>query len=341
MTARIAALVVVLFSFGANAAPPAVAVLPAQIDVSAEGQVPNVFDDHVLSAVAERGVSVIGGDDIQALLSFEEQRQLLDCNESECMTQIAGALGVDKLIAIKVARLETEWAITVKLLDLAGARVEARTNEFIVGDAKALLEGIGPVVARLFATSSPTVPGVGRSTELVGLWVAGGGVVMTITGALLLMANTTEEFDRSADSYEYNILNTAAVVSGAVLFVGGLTASGLGSGVYIDGRAQSRTGDNQAHGRVGFRWAGWALAAVAVVGPTIAALVEFPERYELANLTGLGGAVAASLIFAGSMFLDTGTAVPSNGEPVPIAVHALVLPGVHSVAPGLGMSLSF
>src|SRR5687768_14313687 len=40
--------------------------------------------------------------DVQATLSFETQRQLAGCNDVLCISEIAGALGVEKLVVTEV-----------------------------------------------------------------------------------------------------------------------------------------------------------------------------------------------------------------------------------------------
>lgn len=131
---------------------PKVAVLPTQIDPSAR-EIPQIIDDYVLTAVQDLGgLEVIGQDDIGAILGFEKQKELFGCDDTSCFAQIGGALGVAKLVVVRVAKVASDWAVTAKLMQIQGEpRVDARNAEFVSGSAKELLRSIGPIVAALFS----------------------------------------------------------------------------------------------------------------------------------------------------------------------------------------------
>lgn len=82
--------------------------------------------EHLAQRVARPGVArVITRQDMITVLGFERQKQLLGCgdNSSNCMAELAGALGVDFLLAGDVARLSKKrLTATVKLLDAATGR---------------------------------------------------------------------------------------------------------------------------------------------------------------------------------------------------------------------------
>lgn len=82
--------------------------------------------EHLAHRVARPGVAkVITRQDMITVLGFERQKQLLGCSEnsSTCMAELAGALGVDFLLAGDVARLSKKrLTATVKVLDAATGR---------------------------------------------------------------------------------------------------------------------------------------------------------------------------------------------------------------------------
>ncbi len=154
-----AALLVLLSFSSAVEAKVRVAVMPTQLDDTAVRDVPKLFDDYVLAAVHKLGVyDVIGQDDINAMLSFEQQRDLVNCSETSCLANIGGALGVQKLVVLKVARVGANWVTTAKLLDLAAAQVENRTTGVVPGDVQQLLNGVPAIVAEIFGVTAPPVP---------------------------------------------------------------------------------------------------------------------------------------------------------------------------------------
>jgi hypothetical protein len=129
-----------------------IAVLPSQLEKSAKGQVPELFNDYVMAAVQEAGdFEVIGQEDINTLIGFENQKDLIDCSDTSCIADIGNALGVDRIMAVKVARLQTDWVITAKIINIKAARVESRVNEIVSGNVKNLLQAVPGVVANVFA----------------------------------------------------------------------------------------------------------------------------------------------------------------------------------------------
>jgi TolB-like protein len=131
-----------------------IAVLPTQIDKSAKAETPSLIDDYVLTAVQHLGkFDVIGQDDISALIGFDKQAQLFDCADTTCIANIGGALGVDHLIAFKVAKLGSDWVVTAKLINMREARVVSRISEIITGSATDLLRAVPGVTSNLFAAA--------------------------------------------------------------------------------------------------------------------------------------------------------------------------------------------
>jgi hypothetical protein len=103
---------------------------------------------------------VIGPDDINALIGFEKQKDLVGCADTACFADLGGALGVDRLVSLRVAFVSGEWAVTSKIIDMRQTRVESRSNDFVPGDAKALLKAVPNIVQKLFGGG-----GTARSSE--------------------------------------------------------------------------------------------------------------------------------------------------------------------------------
>jgi hypothetical protein len=146
-----------LWVLGALAADAgSVAVLPIRVEDSARDAVPGLIDEVVLAAVQDRGVGrVIGKDDVDALLGFDQQRRLAGCDEGVCFAELGGALGVERLVDVKIARAGDDWAVAAKLIYIPEARVERRLAELVVGDATLLLKSIPGVIERLFDQTAP------------------------------------------------------------------------------------------------------------------------------------------------------------------------------------------
>ena len=76
----------------------------------------------VLSVELKRiqGASVIGKEDIAAMLNLEGQKQVLGCDsDTSCLAEIGGALGVDKLVVGQVGKLADNFIISLALCEKA------------------------------------------------------------------------------------------------------------------------------------------------------------------------------------------------------------------------------
>ncbi len=159
------------------------ALLP--IKTSGEGidEVKEPLDELFLTAVEEYDDEfvVIGYSDIQALINLESQKQLLGCEDDSCLAEIGGALGVERMIAVEVARVDGEWVTTATLINTLTVVAEARTSVIYVGEPADYLETIPSIIEELFRRT-PFYRGMHpayRYTEIalggVGLLAAGAG----------------------------------------------------------------------------------------------------------------------------------------------------------------------
>ncbi len=141
-----------LWANEAHAEKSKLAVVPIAMDENVRSIVPaDIYYDTILTVVAEMGkYEVIGQNDIQALLGFEKNKELLGCDDVSCLAEIGGALGVERLLQISIALIEGEFALTCKIMNTRTAKVEARTREFIKGSGKTLLKSTPRILDNLF-----------------------------------------------------------------------------------------------------------------------------------------------------------------------------------------------
>jgi len=108
-------------------------------------------------------LSVSTQQEIVATLSLETQKQVLACDEAQCMADFGGALGVDSIVTGNLGRLGESWLVNLKLIDVSTVKVAAQADRRIRGgtldDVLDLLPGM---IAELFppvvAAPSPPVP---------------------------------------------------------------------------------------------------------------------------------------------------------------------------------------
>ncbi|MDF1561401.1 MAG: hypothetical protein P1V51_00055 [Deltaproteobacteria bacterium] len=76
------------------------------------------ISDYIQTLTAEtQGYDVIRLTEVKEMLGFEAQKQLLGCDESGCLADIAGALDVDRLLRASVSRIGSSMMIQLTLLD--------------------------------------------------------------------------------------------------------------------------------------------------------------------------------------------------------------------------------
>jgi hypothetical protein len=109
----------------------------------------DVLSDLLLDALLSRhGIRALGPSDARAMLSAEQQKQLLGCKDESCMTELAGALGADWLIAGTVGKLEDLYVVSLQLIDARKARVTARATANLKS-LKEATEKIGELTDKL------------------------------------------------------------------------------------------------------------------------------------------------------------------------------------------------
>lgn len=130
------------------------------MNLRSSGVGPDVTQSILAVVVAELHVtgffaSVISRSDIVSLLTLEQQKQVLGCDEedSQCLAEIGGALGVDRVVAGNVGRVGDRYLISLSLIDTASAVVLERS--YLTADKVDALLTIAPQVVRRLLQLEP------------------------------------------------------------------------------------------------------------------------------------------------------------------------------------------
>jgi hypothetical protein len=172
-----------------------VAVTTLGVD-GVDDRVARVFSSSLIYELRKlERTSVLGLDEIKALLDLEAERQLLGCSgENSCLAEIADALGADVVVLGSLARVGDTHVVSLKSV-LQGEVAALGTYNRVVpaGDGEELLAEIGPAVAVLFPGTTLRAGQVrGVSPELarrlsppplappltIGVGVLGGGLLL-------------------------------------------------------------------------------------------------------------------------------------------------------------------
>lgn len=139
----------------APAEPPARVLRIAVYDLSSDGvddKVRKLVEAALLEELRKlRKVSVAGMDEVRRMLAFEEQKLLAGCDENTCLSDIAGALGVETLVTGSLARVGEQTVIGLKRIDQENAEVvTAYTQRLTPAGGEEFLAAVGPAVAEIF-----------------------------------------------------------------------------------------------------------------------------------------------------------------------------------------------
>ena len=95
--------------------------------------------------------SIISQSEIKAMVGFEQEKQLLGCqDDTSCLAEIGGALGVDRLITGSVGKLGNTIIVSIKLINTKNVTTEGRVYESFKGNESLLVDTLKRLVPRLF-----------------------------------------------------------------------------------------------------------------------------------------------------------------------------------------------
>jgi hypothetical protein len=146
----------------------AVAIKVAVLDLATHG-----IDEATAKALSEvlsveisarPGIQVITAADAAAILGFERQRLILGCeSDTACITELAGALGADKIVSGSVSQIEEVFLLNLRLINVRKGLAEGRVYER-VEKKSALIDAVRAGAQRLFesgpAPAGSTAPGL-------------------------------------------------------------------------------------------------------------------------------------------------------------------------------------
>lgn len=119
----------------------------------------STLTDVLCTEIAKVGsYDVIGKDDMQAMLEHITDKQLLECDDTKCLAQVGGALGVSRLVAGNIGMLGQTYVINLKLIDIDNATVLNRISEKYEGGEAGLIDKMGEGIRKLFNVKEPDKP---------------------------------------------------------------------------------------------------------------------------------------------------------------------------------------
>lgn len=145
----------------------------------------DAYLEHFVANLTNRGVKVTTKNDMGEVLGVERQKQLLGCasGDSSCLTELAGALGVGALLSGTVAKTESGYVSTLKVIDAtSGSTKWAATTR--VDTEKALFGFFEDQAGALAQTLAPQGSRGGVSPVVKWIPAMVGGVAAIVGGVL-------------------------------------------------------------------------------------------------------------------------------------------------------------
>jgi len=138
---------------------PKVAVL--DIEGTGEGitEILPILTEVLTSQIANLGkYEVVSGQDIEAMMGFEKQKDIVGCMDSACLAEIGGALGVDRLISSNIGKVGSTFVVNIKLMNIREAKTEGRHYEMVKGELDQVITAIQKAVNKLLGGGEVAAP---------------------------------------------------------------------------------------------------------------------------------------------------------------------------------------
>ncbi len=143
-----------------TAAFPAFGAQIVAMDVAPTGGIKKTLAQAITPVVHSelsrvQGISLITQEDVRAMALLESTKQALGCDQTQCMADIAGALGAELLLTAKLGRVGRSYNLTLSLIQVEGVKVLRRVTGKASGSEEAAQEAVTDAVGQLFAGDLP------------------------------------------------------------------------------------------------------------------------------------------------------------------------------------------
>jgi hypothetical protein len=96
---------------------------------------------------------VFGRTDLQRVLAFESERQALGCNDDSCLTELAAALAVERIITGSIDRIGSQYFVVITEIDAQTVEPLGRVQRRLPLDENKLIDGILSMTRQLMQES--------------------------------------------------------------------------------------------------------------------------------------------------------------------------------------------
>ena len=227
---------------------PGLAALNFKAQRGVEDDLAEMISEAALSVLrdSKRFKSVIGSSDVAAMISAEQQKQALGCDDDSCLAQLGGALGVPYLLSGSLGMLGGRFMLNIKLLAVDEAKVAGRVTKMFEGE-RALGDDLAPALRALLddafgAQAKPvkktpdvvvatvSMPSNRRSLRWLGLALGASGTAVGIYSFSQVVAAQDAYNTSPSEDTQQTLIDTTSSANG--LLVGSLVSVGAGAGLW-------------------------------------------------------------------------------------------------------------
>lgn len=130
---------------------------------------------------------VMGQKDLDSMLFWEQNKQLKNCTESSCLSQIAGAMGAEYYVEGSVGQMGDRYIIAIKLINAHKVEVINRLIKKVYKSDNALVDEVPKIVKELFDQKKLRSDADGRQGEVV--FNSGLDIISEPVGARVIVDN--------------------------------------------------------------------------------------------------------------------------------------------------------
>ncbi len=198
----------------------------------------------VAAELSSYGMQAISGAELRSLLGFDRERKLLGCDDSNCIAEAGGALGVDYLVISECSKVGGTWVLSMVVLEMAHVRPAARAAqnferpEELVPAARRIVRELGGVLV----PNGPVAQQQARSRvrgDPLNWTMLGAGILAAGGGAVLMGSawSTWSEFQKGSQTRNPTVTREDADTA---RMRAGLGLGLIGAGVALGGWSASR-----------------------------------------------------------------------------------------------------
>jgi hypothetical protein len=147
---------------------PTVAITKLRPQAGLSADVAELLTGALTSSVRarKRFSRVVSATEMAAMLDFERQKQLLDCSAESCISEIAGALGVDFVLLSTAGLLGKDWLIDLTLLKARSGETVAASSRSVSNIHQAAITAVlDEMVVELLEEAGLATPGSAQKTR--------------------------------------------------------------------------------------------------------------------------------------------------------------------------------